>query len=455
MAKNRVKQRSKGPAPATGNDDSRVLALDRGILIPLALALVLFVGAILVFPFPASVHDAYSYEMTALRLIQDHVYAYSGALPGTPVVPNANVTPGLVLFLASIFVPVAGSAPTAGAASTAIEPWLVGFQFVMALGIVLAITVAGRLLGGRRLGLLAGILGACYLPFAWASTVALNEQLGTLLFSWQICLGLYLVDTRAKRGYGVLFGYGVLTALTLMLRPALVVWAPVPLLYIAIRRSASPRQSMGFVLAATAGLVLIFSPWWIRNQSVVGHFELLRTDTTIAETVTPVPHDAGPESNGVGPQFPDVTKAQADRILAVVARQGSAGTTQLDKTKESLLTPWVPQLAVTWEDIAHPDQSRFGYAEPATYSLRNLIELAEIMRFYQWFLLVAAGASVLALRRLPQIAVVIAVPVLVVVAHYATQMSARYLYPAMPAVVVLAGCGLYALWSLAEKARHA
>jgi hypothetical protein len=422
------------------------MPFDWTLALPLAVAFVAYLGAVLIFPLPPVVRDAYAYSMSAIRLLHDHVYAYSTQLPGTPIVPNANVTPGIILFLAAFLAPVASNAGSAVGTIAGVMPWVVAAQLVLAFSIVLALTLAGRLLGGRRLGIVAGLAAALFLPFAWASTTPLAEQLGTTLFAWFLCAAIYLTGAEARRTLPRFLGFGVLGAATLMARPTLTPFVLVPFAYLAVRRVVAPLDFAKYLGIAALGFCIVFAPWWIRNERAVGSICLIRSDTTASTTYYPPAYpNAGPQGLGTIPQYPAAV-ANAAWVQAVT------DPSPFGQLSDALTRPWVPQLADVWEDVYSPSTARIGFAEPPTYSPMTLVALQTLMGYYETLLVALSVLSVFFARRFRRIGMVLCAPPLLIAVHYyGRQFSPRYLYPAMPAFVLLAACGGLGAWMLAER----
>lgn len=408
------------------------------VLILLGCAGILFAATILTFPLPPVVHDAYAYTMTALRLLQDHVFAYSGDGPGTAIAPNASVTPAHPLLLAAIYSLDRVRLADPIASIVKMTPFIVFVQWLMAIFIVFCAERMGRLLGGRRLALTAGAFAALYLPFAWAATVPLAEQAGTAAFAGLLWLTLELASPASpRRTWPVATGFGLLAAVTAMFRPALIAWPVFLLAYLLIRRVDTWARLIRFSAVAAVVFLLVFAPWWIRNLSVVGRFVPIRTDETVLAPVEPI-----------GPPL-ELTTSEPIRgwprdMVELSKGQASTRPPGAVQVLESISRPWVPPLADVWEDTFHPDERRVGFGQPWTYSPGLFVAGVRFAYVFQWVVLAGALLSLVFVRRSPRILLLASVPLYVIWAHYGVQVTPRYLYPAMPALVVMAACGTFA-----------
>ena len=434
------------PAPYASSESLSRFAVDSiWIAIPLVVALVAFVLALLPYPLPPAQSDAMGYSMTALRIIQDHVYMFGAEPPGTPVSPNAIVTPGYPLFLAAFYLLVPGAAADPTAAISRTQPYIVFVQLLMALVIVWCIGMIGKSLGGKRLGTLSGLAAAIYLPFGWAASVALAEQVGTALFSLLLLMAINFSRKSANVSPVRMLLFGVLAGVMTMMRPALVLWPVVPITFIFLRRLVTFRQMAIIVASAGLGLLLVLAPWWVRNVPVTGHFKLLRSGAAVLPPIAP-----RAKPSVLGPSVP--VPGFPVQLTREVQTQACAGRTMPEVTRIAVLNPWVPPLATIWEDVYSPNSNRVGFAQPATYSPEKLIPAVAFVRAYQWLLIVLAVVALFFVRRSPRLLILASVPVYTIWIHYSIQVNMRYFYPATPALVALASAGAYGVWGIAMAA---
>ena len=391
------------------------------LLIPLLIMLAVIPVARWLYPTPTTIADAYSYTMTAQRLVSDGYFSFGPEPPGTDLVPNARVTPGWPLVLSAVYA-VSGMGPDP--ASSAIHAYRL-LSVVMALaslGIVLMVSLSARLLGGDDAGLLAGLLAALYLPFTWAGTVTLSTHIGTLLFAVQIYLALKLSAKKAQRDMSQMFLFGATVGLTLMFRPHLALWSLVPLIYLIVRRLESPVRLFRIIIVTAIGFCLVFAPWWTRNAIVFGTFVPIKTDSL----------------GKLEPQRTALTPAPAS---------SSAVDPYWEKTdlREDLLRtaqPWVPFFETLWEVQNDTDELRIEYPDASVAPVTWGDTAAYAMLWFHRFILACAASSLLFLKRFPRLAMLVMAPVAVYLPYW-DHLTTRHLHPTMVAAVIMAAVGIY------------
>ncbi|HYN63179.1 MAG TPA: glycosyltransferase family 39 protein, partial [Candidatus Limnocylindrales bacterium] len=292
---------------------------------------------------------------------------------------------------------------------------------------------------GRRAAWMALGLNALYPPSYWAATYLLTETLFTLLLVAQVALMVWAARSRRVVAYAVL---GLATAAAVYVRPMA---ALVPALLIACEahrwfRDPAPRQSLRrhavrFAVLAMV-VVALMAPWWMRNMRLYGVF----MPTTSAAALPaaqgelilrrlPVPDESYAQS-----ALPALT-GYDDRVYAtLVARQIRA-----------TMPPASPV------DLAAARLSQLRMLGYALFSPFNFFSERYPMLSWQ----VAMQVAILAFglvglwrnRRRPEATwLVAAVAAYVVLVHWQLSMLlSRYLYPAMPLVLALAGAGIEVL----------
>ena len=337
------------------------------------------------------------------------------------------MTPGYVLFLAA-FHGLLGRSGDVIEAIKSVTPIVLAAQFVLAIVGVAFIALSGRELGGKRVGLIAGLMASVYLPFAWSTSVTLAESIAAPLLAFQLWLALRILrrdDTT--RTLWVLFGFGVLSGVVAMVRPSMIAWALVPLIYAVVLRVESWKRLLMLVAVAALGFLLVFAPWWVRNYQAIGVFVPIRTGFVKTEggALAPVSTETvAPPTNG-----------QQGRIAL-----GVAGTA------------WTAPDDVLWENNFRYTPVRVEFGDYPLSTHDTLVPLMRAMGYYQIVLWILAAFSLLLVRRAPRILVVLSVPVYAYASHYATQLSPRYVYLGMPALIVAAASGAYLIWHYVSRA---
>jgi len=397
------------------------------VLVPVAIAALVFGWVVTRYDVPSMVHDAYAYTMSALRLVRDGVYAYAnGELPGVVVQPDARVTPGYISWLA-VFYATLGRTGDAVQTVQSVQPVVMFAQYLMSLVAVAFTALSGRELGGRRLGLLAGVLASLFLPFAWATSVALSEAIIAPLLAAQIWMTLKVTARRdARRTAGWMVSYGALSAAVVMVRPSMAAWVLVPLVYAWVARLESWRGLAMATAMCALGFALVFGPWWIRNAQVIGTFVPLRTD---------VVKSADGDYVSIGTEAPPTLSA-AEKRQALVS---------------VLAAPWSAVDDVLWENNFHYDETRIDFGAFPIETHEGLAPYKQFMYFYQVAIWILAALSLLFVRRSPRVLILLSVPIYTLAVHYNTQLLPRYVYTAWPALLVLAAAGGYGSYSLVKR----
>jgi len=167
---------------------------------------------------------------------------------------------------------------------------------------VLLVLKLGESLGGRRVGMLAGLLAAGYWPLIYFDIQLLSPSLEIFLN----LLMLFLVIQARRRSFLILFFVaGIALGLSAITRPTVLSFAPLLALWVFM--SASSRHSSGRrilqVMAVTAGaLICVLPVSWI-NSSHGGGFVLIATNGGVNFYI-----GNNPESNGMTAVVPGTRK---------------------------------------------------------------------------------------------------------------------------------------------------
>jgi len=138
---------------------------------------------------------------------------------------------------------------------------------------VLSVLTAGLiyLIGrrfGARTGLLALLLAALYPPFALANSYLQTE----VLFTFLLVASMYwFVRWSDSLSWLEALTAGAVFGLSLWIRPATVLWAPVAAGLVVVR-SNQRRRAVAQALAIGVTLTVVIMPWWIRNAELYDRF---------------------------------------------------------------------------------------------------------------------------------------------------------------------------------------
>ena len=145
-----------------------------------------------------------------------------------------------------------------------------GFQVLIGVIVVGLVGLLGRMLWGRRVGLIALGLAAVYIPLVLVSSVVISEPLYTALMLGAICA---VLRWRRHGGLPMLVAAGMLAGLTALTREnGVVVLVGVAALAVTGRDSRGWLCRLRAPLLVMAVGVLTIAPWTIRNAVVMGGF---------------------------------------------------------------------------------------------------------------------------------------------------------------------------------------
>jgi 4-amino-4-deoxy-L-arabinose transferase-like glycosyltransferase len=218
--------------------------------------------------------DEVEYLSLARSLAAGHGYVYDEHVANGPV-QGFGRAPGYPAFLALTGGGVAGSVERVPVSVKIAQ------SFAGAIGVVL-IAVAAFRLGGAGSARAAAAIAAIYPPLIWVSGYAYSESI-----FWPIGLGLALVMSRAlEQKPGVLFPekysrlrmwepaivLGLFTGVSILVRAATLLFVPLSAVWLIYKRRWITLAGMAI------GLVLVLTPWTIRNLNFYGHFVLVASD---------------------------------------------------------------------------------------------------------------------------------------------------------------------------------
>ena len=184
--------------------------------------------------------------------------------------PNAFVTPGYPLFLATVYKSVDLMA------GKDVDPLPVVriIQTIISVATVFLVFAIGLRLGSVQLAFLAAVFVAIYPPNFSANTRILTEVIYTFSLMAYIYSVMALFDYRSPFRHGQT---GVLLALVVLVRPAVA-----PLLIIPYLLDFWRHRDWGFLSGVVvAGLCfsMVMLPWWVRNYVVMNQVVVFATQS--------------------------------------------------------------------------------------------------------------------------------------------------------------------------------
>lgn len=207
--------------------------------------------------------DEKNYIAMAQRMLEGQPYGYWSSKP------DAYVSPGMPLFL------VAGMA-VFGTDMEGIA-CIKAVQCVLFALTVLLTYILGRQLTGRfGVGLMASLLVATNGLFYIYIRHLLTETL--YFFTMMLFFVVFVRAVKMGRLWLHLIG-GICFAVTVMVRPLVIIVAPFIYLPLVAARWRKWREILLPVLCFAIGFVAVCLPWWIRNYVVLGKVVLFATQT--------------------------------------------------------------------------------------------------------------------------------------------------------------------------------
>ena len=209
-------------------------------------------------------HDEREYLALARSVAAGRGFTYGPeAAPGTA--QQFGRAPGYPLFLAILGVPPGEVMSTP--ARVKIAQSLIGAAVVWLVALIAARTL------GRRAAVAAAAIAAVYPPLVWMCAYVLSETLFSLAaLAAATALDAAMLRARSHRaGAAGMIAAGLLAGAATLVRPVMLFFLPLALLWILRRR---PALAVAF-LAAAAAVIL---PWTARNYRVHHRFVLVASE---------------------------------------------------------------------------------------------------------------------------------------------------------------------------------
>ncbi|MBU1168341.1 MAG: glycosyltransferase family 39 protein [Proteobacteria bacterium] len=165
---------------------------------------------------------------------------------------------------------------------------------MLGTGTCLFTGLAGKELGGKKIGFLSFLVASCYGPFIFYSIVVLKTALSLFLFSlfiWQV----FRVQNRPGRLKAL--ALGITAGLMMNVRPNYMLVFPVAaafLLFGGRRDSLLFKQKLVHLLLFLVGLALALSPFVIRNYKASGKLALMASQSGFNLFIGNNPDNPGP-----------------------------------------------------------------------------------------------------------------------------------------------------------------
>ena len=277
----------------------------------------------------ALTRDEREYLSLARSLTAGHGFVYDDAVRSGPVDPFGRA-PGYPLFLALVGggLRITESVP----ASVRVAQAVVGTAGVLLVGLL-----ATRL-AGRRAGLAAAIIAACYPPLVWISTYAFSEALFWplgLFIAW-LFDGLVRDERTSPRQHlRLALVCGLLTGAAVLVRPAMLFFIPLAGLWL-LR-----KQRLAATVVFGLGTIVVIAPWTIRNYSHYGRFVLVASEGGVTFWTGNHPRARG---EGDLAANPDLKREQ----LALRARYPALSEEEMEPIYYREALDWMKSRPIDW-----------------------------------------------------------------------------------------------------------
>lgn len=387
------------------------------------LVVVLRVILALVTPAPELVLDAAGYDASGRRLVTEGYYAH--VQPGMEVAdpgPDANTLPGYAVFLAALYGIAGAGAPP--------HP-LVSVAQALLSGVTLwGIFLLGRRVISPRGGFVAVLLGAAYVPFWYSYRYVLTEDLFMALSVVAMVALIWAVDDEGRSAWVRYVAFGIAASAALYVRAAAAPWLLLAFVVVLVAHRRAWRRMLvaGLVTALTVGAC--FAPWWYRNEQIYGEFVALSA--------------RGPMGGFIATfeDWGDLTEASTyweDRYLSPreqLAEDAKLARLTRERNREQFAAdPIVPvwrRVRATIISVVTYHPNPFG-----GYGGFGALTLALHLG-----ILALAVRGLWLYRRSWEAWLLISYPVAQVLTYMLVLIFSRYLFPAMPFMIVLAAAGI-------------
>ncbi len=319
--------------------------------------------------------------------------------------------------------------------------------------------LAGKEFVSRRAGIAAGVLLALYPPAIFLDGLIQKASLSLLfmtLLLWALARAQRTAGAWRLGTCGALLGLLMLTREeTLLLAPVLALWT-----LVGWREAPLAKRARGLA-ALLCGLALVLAPVVLRNAKLGGELVL-----TTAQAGPNFYIGNGPRANGIYvPLVPgrgDAVFERADAVALAEAARGRRLTPQevsgywfeaSFRHIRAHTTQWLGllvrklRLLLNWYEIPDAEDQYFFERESIV-----LWGLGQLLHFGVLLPLAAAGVVLESARR-RELAVLYAVLATTAVGLLAFYLMARYRYPLVPGLALLAGAALVAGFERARDGR--
>ncbi|MVP00877.1 hypothetical protein EDM21_15310 [Paenibacillus sp. N10] len=201
--------------------------------------------------------DQKNYTVMAEQIIEQGVYGYLSTES------NTYVTPGFPLFLTAI---LAVFGYTDIEQTYMVVRVLQAFISLAAIGFLYKI---GDRLFNWQTGIVAALMAAVYAPFIFVTSLILTEVIFMASLMALVYYQVKIIQENKRKDHLIA---GILLALSVLIRPNILLIAPVPYIFLWFQYRKPFVKEIGWgVLAFAVGML----PWWVRNLMTFQEFIFL------------------------------------------------------------------------------------------------------------------------------------------------------------------------------------
>ncbi|GGD76321.1 glycosyltransferase family 39 protein [Paenibacillus nasutitermitis] len=193
-------------------------------------------------------NDDVKYVHAAQVLLKDHTLVYnSGALPTNFIMPT-------IPLMLSGFIAIMDDRDMGVTAFRLLQCLMQSFSIYL-------LFILARSVFGSRVGLVAIILAAFYIPDLFASGAVLTESTFKLLLLLLLCSTIYAINKKTAAAY---VWVGLMLGLACYVKPQSALF-PVCLLVLWLVHRYSWKDIVKYTAIVGVCSMALLSPWWIRN----------------------------------------------------------------------------------------------------------------------------------------------------------------------------------------------
>lgn len=297
-----------------------------------------------------------------------------------------------------------------------------------------------------RAGLWAGWIWAIF-PYSiyWSAQHIWDTWLATLLLAILFCVVLRLAESNGLRDW---VGFGLLSGIAALTDPIVLSALPVLALWALWRLHKANQRWLRPAIGAVLAVILVVSPWFIRNYRVFHEFIPFRDVFPLAlrvgnigDTRHMLTLQAGPWSNPA--EWNEYLKYGE---IAYMAEKGRAAHAYIASHRGEYVYNCVRRVIYLWTGFWYLDsRSLIGFPpEPADIFLFTGLTILALLGLRDAFRRAAAGAA-------PYALVLIFLPL----AYYITSIEPWYRVPMDPIFIALAAYAITSRLAPVDRSHHA